>query len=66
MLALSDLCVRLSNVFAPLDAVQQDDHLSHVHQAGLPSGLQCHHLGQTGEGWSRAGRFCAYIHVYAL
>ena len=30
------------------DAVQQNHHPSDVHQAGLPSCVQCHHLGQTG------------------
>ena len=36
---------------APLlhsDAVQQDHHSCYVHQARLPTSLQCHHLGQTG------------------
>ena len=42
------------------DAVQQDHYSSDVHQIGLPSCVQCHHLGQTGV----REYIILYVHVY--
>ena len=47
-MSVHSFAVHVSCIFHAIDAVHQDHNSSDVYQAGLPSCLQCHHLGKTG------------------